>query len=110
MEYSEKGTAVTKLTLAENYKIGDEWKSNFVRVVFFGKYAEIVNELISNAMPLFTDGDTTKMYLTVEGRHAGDPETGAPKVFQKKDGSHAASFEVIGNRVSIDIPQPPREN
>ena len=39
--------------------------------------------------------------VLVEGRLSPDPATGTPKIFQKKNGSYAASYEIVGEKVQL---------
>jgi single-strand DNA-binding protein len=57
-------------------------------VSVFGKQAEIVNQYLRKGR-----------LALVEGRLVVDPQTGGPRVFQGKDGTHKASLEIAANTV-----------
>jgi single-strand DNA-binding protein len=88
MRYTPSGDAVTNLNVATNRKWtnrdgspGEE--TVWFRVTAWGKLAETCNQYLSKGRQVY-----------VEGRLRPDPETGGPRVYERQDGSHGASFEV----------------
>lgn len=88
MRYMADGTAVTNLNVATNRS----WTNNdgeriqettWFRVSVWGNRAEVANQYLSK-------GDK----ILVEGRLQADPATGAPRLWQRQDGSMSASFEI----------------
>jgi len=65
-------------------------KTIWVRVSTWGKQAENCNEYLSKGRRVL-----------VEGRLVVDPETGGPRVYQRQDGTHGASFEVRARNVKF---------
>lgn len=83
MRYMPDGTAVTAFSVAVKEGWGDKAYTLWYRCSVWGKRAEAANQYLSKG---------TK--VLVEGRLQGDPETGAPKLFNRKDGTQGASFEL----------------
>lgn len=92
MRYTPNGNAVTDFSVAvsNRYKKDDEWKeeTTWFRVTVWGKQAETVNEYLKKGSKVL-----------VEGRLVGDESTGSPRVFQRKDGTWGASFELRAETV-----------
>ena len=92
MRFTPSGQAITSFSVAhtEQYKSasGEQVKKTvWVRVSVFGKLAEVCNTYVKKGM-----------LVRVEGRLTGD-ENGNPKIYNKQDGTPAASFEMIANSV-----------
>ena len=92
MRYTPTGQAVTSFSVATNR----QWTNNtgetvketvWFRVSAWGKLAETCNQYLKKGSKLL-----------VEGRLIPD-EKGSPRVFQRKDGTHGASFEVNAQTV-----------
>jgi len=60
------------------------------RVTIFGKIAQSLNEYL-------VKGAT----VAVEGRLRVDPKSGGPVVYQKRDGTHTASFEILADQIRL---------
>jgi single-strand DNA-binding protein len=95
LRYIPSGSAVCDFSLAVNreYKnsAGEQIKETaWFRVSVWGKYAEAIN-------PYLTKG---KQVLVV-GRLRPDKDSGGPRVYQKQDGTWAASFEVTANEIKL---------
>lgn len=93
MRYTPSGTPVTSFNIATNRKYtgsdGNQVKeTTWFRVSVFGKQAEACAQYLKKGSPAL-----------VEGRLNPDPQTGAPKIFQRQDGSSGSSFDVIANTV-----------
>lgn len=92
MRYLPSGTPVTNFSVATNHTYttsGEKaQETTWFRVAVFGKQAEAVSQYLHKGSKVL-----------VEGRLIPDKETGGPKVWQKNDGSWAASFEVNANTV-----------
>jgi single-strand DNA-binding protein len=90
-----EGRAVTTLSVATNrqYKGSDGQQvkeTAWFRVSVFGKMAEACAEYLKKG----------RMCL-VEGRLQPDKNTGGPRIWEKQDGTPAASFEVIAQEVKF---------
>ena len=93
MRYTPSGTPVTNLNIATNrvYKDnnGQQVKeTTWFRVSVFGKMAETAAQYLHKG----------SMAL-VEGHLRPDPQTGGPRIWDKQDGTKAASFEVFATNV-----------
>ena len=93
LRYTPSGTAVASFSVAANrqYKGADGQQVKetvWLKVATFGKLGEICGQYVKK-------GNT----VLVVGRLSADPATGGPKVFQKKDGSWGASYEIIADTV-----------
>ncbi len=87
MRYTPSGTAVTNLSVATNRRFTDssgEQREETVwfRVSVWGKQAENVNQYLRKGRQVL-----------VEGRLVPD-ENGNPRIWNRQDGTPAASFEV----------------
>jgi single-strand DNA-binding protein len=93
MKYTAGGDPVCSFSLATDRswtgKDGQkQTETTWFRVSVFGKQAEIVNQYLRKGR-----------LALVEGRLVVDPQTGGPRVFQGKDGTHKASLEIAANTV-----------
>ena len=93
MRYTPSGQAVTSFSVATNreYTTGNGEKVKetiWFRVTTWGKQAEVCNQYVKKGMKVL-----------VEGRLTPDKATGGPRVWQRNDGSPAASFEVTAGTV-----------
>src|SRR5262245_13378922 len=93
LRYLPNGTPVTDLSVATNNNYtnqkGEQVKeTTWFRVSVFGKQAESCSQYL-----------TKGRQVLVEGRLKPDPNNGGPRLFQRKDGTMGASFEVIANTV-----------
>jgi single-strand DNA-binding protein len=98
MRYLPNGDPVTSFSLATDRQYNDRngqkvKETTWFRVSVFGKQAEIANQFLSKG----------KLAL-VEGRLRPD-KNGGPAVFNKADGTPAASFEIIANTVRFLSPR-----
>ncbi|RIK16883.1 MAG: single-stranded DNA-binding protein [Chloroflexi bacterium] len=84
MRYTPNGTAVTQLSAAGQLKEETAWW----RVSVFGKQAETCNQYLSKGKKVL-----------IEGTLAVDEKSGGPRVYQRKDGTYGASFEVRATTV-----------
>lgn len=60
------------------------------RVTIFGKIAQSLNEYLVKGAA-----------VAVEGRLRVDPKSGGPVVYQKRDGTHTASFEILADQIRL---------
>lgn len=95
MRYTPSGQAVTNFSMATTEKwTGQDGQPQertlWWRVSAFGKMAETINQYLHKG---------SKVY--VEGRITGDPATGGPRVYTKKDGTTGSSFEVVASTVKF---------
>lgn len=93
MRYIASGQAVTKFNVASNRNYrnseGQTIKETiWFRVTVWGKQAESVNNFLHKGSK-----------VVIEGRLSPDPSTGNPRIWNRQDGSPAASFEVTASTV-----------
>ena len=93
MRYIASGQAVTKFNVATNrsYRNSDGQtvkETIWFRVTVWGKQAESVNNFLHKGSK-----------VVIEGRLSPDPSTGNPRIWNRQDGSPAASFEVTASTV-----------
>jgi len=88
MRYTPDGKAVTSFSVATSRKYNDKEETAWFRVSVWGKQAESCNQYLTKGSKVL-----------VEGRLRPDSNTGAPQVFQKKDGSWGSSYEVFADTV-----------
>lgn len=93
MRYLSNGKAVTSFSLASNrtYKGNDGQQvkeTTWFRITVWGNQAESCNQYLKKGSKVL-----------VEGRLSPDGETGSPKVFQRKDGTWGASYEINAQTV-----------
>jgi single-strand DNA-binding protein len=93
MRYTPGGQAVTNFSVA----INDNYTSNtgekvertiWIRVSTWGKQAEICNQYLKKGRKVL-----------VEGRLVPDTATGGPRIWNRQDGTPAASYEVSAQTV-----------
>lgn len=99
MRYTPNGTAVTQLSVATSRKWTDasgqlKEETAWFRVSVFGKQAETCNQYLAKGRKVLIEGD-----LVV------DEKSGGPRVYQRKDGTYGASFEVRANTVRFLSPK-----
>ncbi len=96
MRYMSDGQAVTNLSIACNRRWTDrasgeqQEEVTWFRVSVWGRQAEAVNQYLRKGRQVL-----------VEGRLRPDPDTGAPRLWTRNDGSVGASFEVVADRVQF---------
>ena len=90
MRYLADGTPVTTLSVATNRKWDGGEETVWWRVTCWRKLAEVVAQYLSKGRQVF-----------IKGRMTPDKATGGPKVFQKKDGTWGASYEVTADKVTF---------
>jgi single-strand DNA-binding protein len=93
MRYTPSGQAVTSFSVASNRKYtssnGEQVNETiWFRVSAWGKQAEVCNQFLKKGSRVL-----------VEGRLTPDRTTGGPRLWQKQDGTSAASFEVTAQTV-----------
>ena len=88
MRYTPDGKAVTTFSVATSRKYNEKEETTWFRVSVWGKQAESCNQYLTKGSKVL-----------VEGRLRPDANTGAPQVFQKKDGSWGSSYEVHADTV-----------
>jgi single-strand DNA-binding protein len=92
MRYTPGGQAVTNLSVATNRRYTNSdgqqiEETAWFRVAVWGRQAEIVHQYLKKGRQVL-----------VEGRLVPD-ENGNPRIWNRQDGTPAASFEVTANRV-----------
>ncbi|MEN6436930.1 MAG: single-stranded DNA-binding protein [Anaerolineaceae bacterium] len=93
MRYIASGQAVTSLSVASNYAYrnseGQQVKETiWFRVSVWGKQAESVNNFLHKGSKVI-----------IEGRLKPDSSTGGPRIWNRQDGTPAASYEVTASTV-----------
>jgi len=93
MRYLPSGQAVTTLSVATGHKYtGSDGQmvdeTSWFRVSVFGKQAEACNQYLKKGRAVL-----------VEGRLRPDPASGGPRIWNRQDGTPAASFEVTAATV-----------
>ena len=88
MRYTGSGQAVTSFSVATNrsYTAGNGEKvkeTTWFRVTAWGKQAEICKQYLQKGAK-----------VAIEGRLTPDKATGNPRVYEKQDGTFAASYEL----------------
>jgi single-strand DNA-binding protein len=97
MRFMPNGDPVTAFSVAvdRSYKKDGEniKRTIWYKVSVFGKFAEVCKD-IKKGNNVFVSGDLQ-----------ADWSTGSPKIFQKQDGGHGASFEVTAQIVRFLSPK-----
>ena len=88
MRFTPDGKPVTSFSVATSRKYNDKEETTWFRVSVWGNQAESCNQHLHKGSKVL-----------VEGRLDPDKATGAPKVFQKKDWSWGASYDVYADTV-----------
>lgn len=93
MRYTPSGQAVTNFSVATNRQFtasnGESVKeTTWFRVSAWGRLAETTHQYLRKGSRVL-----------VEGRLNPDPATGGPRIWNRQDGSPAASFEITANVV-----------
>jgi single-strand DNA-binding protein len=88
MRYTPDGNPVTSFSVATSRRYRDVNETTWFRVTVWGKQAESCNQYLKKGSKVL-----------VEGRLTPDLETGGPKVYQRKDGTYGASFEINASGV-----------
>lgn len=99
MRYTPNGSAVTSFPVATSRRYTDAGgqvhdETAWFRVSVWGKQAEICNQYLAKGRKVL-----------VEGELVVDEKTGGPRVYQRKDGTAGASFEVRGTTVRFLTPK-----
>jgi single-strand DNA-binding protein len=93
MRYTPAGQAVTSFSVASNRRYtssnGEQVNETiWFRISAWGKQAEVCNQYLKKGSKVL-----------VEGRLTPDKNTGGPRIWQKQDGTSAASFEVTAGTI-----------
>ena len=88
MRYTADGKPVTSFSVATSRKFRDRDETTWFRISVWGNQAEACNQYLHKGSKVL-----------VEGRITPDPNSGGPKVYQKKDGTWAGSFDVYADMV-----------
>lgn len=83
MRYTPEGKPVTSFSVAVSDGFGEYKKTIWFRITTWDKMAESCNTYLKKGSSVL-----------VEGRITPDKETGGPRVYQRQDGTHGASYEV----------------
>ena len=93
LRFLPNGQGVCNFNIATNRSYtnnnGEKVKEvTWLRVSTWGKLSETCNQYLKQGSKVL-----------VEGYLKPDPETGSPRVFQRQDGTHGASYELTADRV-----------
>jgi len=99
MRYTPSGQAVTNFNVATSRRYtssdGNQVEETvWFRVSTWGKTAEVCNQYLKKGKKVL-----------VEGRLNPDSETGGPKIWNRQDGTAAASYEITAGRVRFLSPR-----
>jgi len=99
MRYTQSGQAVTNISVAtsRNYTSSDGTRVDetiWFRVSVWGRQAETTNQYLRKGMKVL-----------VEGRLTADQSTGGPRIWNRQDGTPAASFEINASTVRFLTPR-----
>ena len=90
MRYTADGKPVTSFSVATSRKFRDRDETTWFRISVWGNQAEACNQYLHKGSKVL-----------VEGRITPDPNSGGPKVYQKKDGTWAGSFDGYADMVGF---------
>lgn len=90
LRYLSDGQAVCNFNVGVNIGFGDNEQTQWWRISTWGKTAEACNQYLSKG-----DG------CIVDGEVRGDPQTGGPKMFSRRDGTVGTSFEMTAFSVKF---------
>ena len=88
MRYTPEGKPNTTFSVATSRKVNGADETTWFRVSVWGNQAESCNQYLKKGSKVL-----------VEGRLQSDKESGGPKLYQRKDGTWGASFEVAADTV-----------
>ena len=87
MRFTPDGNPVTTINVATSRRYKEKDETTWFRVTVWGKQAESVNQFLAKGSKVL-----------VEGRLSPDAN-GGPRVYQKKDGTWAGSYDVTAENV-----------
>ena len=87
MRATPKGDMVTQFSMETSRKYGDKDETTWWHITVWGKQAETCAQFLTKGSKVL-----------VEGRLSPDAN-GGPKVFERKDGTWGASYEVTADNV-----------
>lgn len=93
MRYTPDGSPVTSFSVATSRKYGEKDETTWFRVTVWNKQAESCNQYLHKGSKVL-----------VEGRLRPDAN-GSPSVFQRRDGSWGASFDLTADTVRFLSPK-----
>lgn len=93
MRYTPNGTPITNFSIATTRKWTDaqgqpKEETAWFRISVYGKQAETCNQYLAKGRQVL-----------IEGNLVADEKTGGPRVYQRKDGTWGAGFEVRASTV-----------
>ena len=98
MRYTPDGNPVTSFSMATSRRFSEKDETTWFRVTVWGKQAEACNQYIHKGSKVL-----------VEGRLRPD-SSGNPTVFQRKDGTWGASYEITADTVRFLTPKGEESN
>lgn len=89
MRYTADGKPVTTFSVATSRKYGDVTETTWWRITTWNAQAENCNKFLTKGSRVFIEG------------HLTPDENGGPKVYQRKDGTWGASYDVTADLVKF---------
>ncbi len=83
MRYTPDGKAVTSFSVATSRRYKDKNETTWFRCTVWGNQAETASQYLHQGSKVL-----------IEGRLTPDQTSGSPRVFQRKDGTWGASYEI----------------
>jgi single-strand DNA-binding protein len=83
MRYTPDGKAVTSFSVATSRRYKDKNETTWFRCTVWGNQAETASQYLHQGSKVL-----------IEGRLTPDQTSGSPRVFQRKDGTYGASYEI----------------
>jgi len=83
MRYTPDGKAVTSFSVATSRRYKDKNETTWFRCTVWGTQAETASQYLHQGSKVL-----------IEGRLTPDQATGSPRVFQRKNGTYGASYEI----------------
>jgi len=93
MRYTPSGSAVTSFSVAVSDGFGEKKKTIWFRVSAWEKLAETCNNYLKKGTRVLVEGRLTAT------------DSGNPRIYNRQDGSPAASFEVTASTVRFLSPR-----
>ena len=93
MRYTPEGNPVTSFSIATSRRYNEKEETTWFRITVWGKQAETCNQYLHKGSKVL-----------VEGRLRPDAN-GNPSVFQRKDGTWGASYEITAETVRFLTPK-----
>ena len=90
LKYTPDGKAVLGFSVGCSRNVKDEWKTVWYQVSLWNEAAEHQAERIVKGKKVL-----------VQGKLNADYTTGGPRLYQRKDGTYGASYEILADVVRV---------